>query len=1276
MEHALKAVQTDNRVRRWKGDADPQWELLYKCSKGQVDWNSPDVLVRHGNWVDQYQVSMAGRTTQEQAAKMSQLAGQALQAWKVEGHPGWSVDTMDSHHLCRLDQQQGPVPQPSLSTYRPKDRQALGAVLGNPLPSSHPGLSDSNSPGSSHEDPLHHSGGPPDGVMTLDEALDSMSPTNFGMGLQNPFKNAAGDDCWEFPASAEGNEGWQEGQRVSSNASATCHESHSGFASLPLPGSTNFEELSLELGMRPCENLEPARKRSKWLPTNKHPSRSPSSASAIQPNSAPGQGCQQRPLIKPQTLTQDDSLITCENMHHAFQGAFPQPWVQHRADRLVELTGLPRDALQSIVRGAIQQTLIAMSPRLNIPQARLLDEFESMFPEPALSESSQQSVQVQRLPVGAQLRFQHDCEHLTCPAENRFCSLCARNPLKRCKPSENFAAKHLETQSLAAPCGASITVALSLGPARQPSSADPGSSQAASFGQHSEDVRLEFSLLNGSIHDSWLQQGHEGVRMDEDIRARCEVLACQRPPPPAEGARKKAPKSSEARPLLEGGHMTQHTPELRVKATVEGGIVSLADFVVQENSETQLGKDVKYKMLVCAIKQDSGKEVAQLVSESFTVTTMRSKGGVKPAIPCLTDPVDKLEGLGGKTRRNLLDVRRCVRNIDARAAVPAAAPNQITTVEHFKQLEEALRDWSSCPKQIRRALLPEPAVEHSQKVLEADSRLRSWRATPESEWGLLYHSSQAFVDFNNPAVLVQPSGGAGGSQFVLAAHASSDQLARMNELAVEALQRWKQADHPGWSVTEADSDTFLARLHQVKAPLTFGGQLEMSEVLQQYPGSHTASSSQELSPQQQQALELDACLGSITGRIHRGHLEHQPSGLFGGQGFASMASLPSGTPGQWGQRAGLMGPPRTALPSPSPSPSPDRLPRLGHALERTTYATPPEQTPSNPAAQFGLGSQPYGDMLPEFPNPFQSYANRPWGQAVEPSTVFESQLVQQPPQESDTEPAPKRPRGPLSSQSQTPNAGPPSPTAQTQTGPTQGITQQPLSQQLLSMTPSTQTQEQPTSPYSLGQTAQPSQGSGLPGDPQTGGLSHPATGTDAHTLGQGSHCHSGQRSQQADEAQTQKAFGESSHSGTLFLDGDHDPPWLMGDASSWDRVFSFPATPPPAADTPHLPPAPDRLSDEGTPLAKRQVRFASDRAVAPGLLQPVLEEGQVSKAEEQQKVAARSNALTSGGSLNLSQELVLRDCCFKWKRGVRNKQSVGSSSTMGGSSRVLLAYML
>ena len=75
--------------------------------------------------------------------------------------------------------------------------------------------------------------------------------------------------------------------------------------------------------------------------------------------------------------------------------------------------------------------------------------------------------------------------------------------------------------------------------------------------------------------------------------------------------------------------------------------------------------------------------------------------------------------------------------------------------------------------------------------------------------------------------------------------------------------------------------------------------------------------------------------------------------------------------------------------------------------------------------------------------------------------------------------------------------------------------------------------EQPTSPYTLGQTAQPSQGSGPPGDPQAGSLPHPATSTDAHALGQSSHCQSGHRLQQPDAAQNQKAVDDSSHSGTL-----------------------------------------------------------------------------------------------------------------------------------------------
>ena len=73
----------------------------------------------------------------------------------------------------------------------------------------------------------------------------------------------------------------------------------------------------------------------------------------------------------------------------------------------------------------------------------------------------------------------------------------------------------------------------------------------------------------------------------------------------------------------------------------------------------------------------------------------------------------------------------------------------------FKELEEKLRGWVTCPKQVRRALLPELAVEHSRKVVEADDRLRSWKPDPSSDWGLLYHCSEAAVDFGRPAGTAQ-----------------------------------------------------------------------------------------------------------------------------------------------------------------------------------------------------------------------------------------------------------------------------------------------------------------------------------------------------------------------------------------------------------------------------------------------------------------------------------------------------------------------------------------
>lgn len=67
---------------------------------------------------------------------------------------------------------------------------------------------------------------------------------------------------------------------------------------------------------------------------------------------------------------------------------------------------------------------------------------------------------------------------------------------------------------------------------------------------------------------------------------------------------------------------------------------------------------------------------------------------------------------------------------------------------------------------------------------------------------------------------------------------------------------------------------------------------------------------------------------------------------------------------------------------------------------------------------------------------------------------------------------------------------------------------------------------------------------------------------------------------------------------------------------------------------------------------KRRVllsKAATGGAEAPGC---ALEEQRERAEVDRSKGTAMLSALASGGSLNLSQELVLRDCCFKWKQGI------------------------
>lgn len=51
VEHAVRAVPSDQRGRRWKPHPQSQWELVYSCAQGQMNWNSPDGRARQTYWL-------------------------------------------------------------------------------------------------------------------------------------------------------------------------------------------------------------------------------------------------------------------------------------------------------------------------------------------------------------------------------------------------------------------------------------------------------------------------------------------------------------------------------------------------------------------------------------------------------------------------------------------------------------------------------------------------------------------------------------------------------------------------------------------------------------------------------------------------------------------------------------------------------------------------------------------------------------------------------------------------------------------------------------------------------------------------------------------------------------------------------------------------------------------------------------------------------------------------------------------------------------------------
>lgn len=133
----------------------------------------------------------------------------------------------------------GQLPGPALPPRLPEGNTGqLALELGSKQPSLEENLSLPRL--SSSMEPVP-SGTQAPAVLTLDQALDSVSPTqSFSLGLHNPFAEAANDSTWQLPAKAEGSEG--QGGRASPSSTVTCHQDQ---LTLSMPQQVSRLSLSL-----------------------------------------------------------------------------------------------------------------------------------------------------------------------------------------------------------------------------------------------------------------------------------------------------------------------------------------------------------------------------------------------------------------------------------------------------------------------------------------------------------------------------------------------------------------------------------------------------------------------------------------------------------------------------------------------------------------------------------------------------------------------------------------------------------------------------------------------------------------------------------------------------------------------------------------------------------------------------------------------------------------------------------------------------------------------
>lgn len=417
------------------------------------------------------------------------------------------------------------------------------------------------------------------------------------------------------------------------------------------------------------------------------------------------------------------------------------------------------------------------------------------------------------------LQLRHECRTSRCTLEK--CDLCPRTKDNSCGPEHQLPDKYVESSSIKALCQARIRAVL-VG-----SDNEPAVEQSAA-------LRLEVQLLNSvdfekvvqdwqapdptnnatiiqvSIFDRTVAGEKDVVKIPEQVLNKCVVRHDKR----------DQPLQRQDLLVLEDSRRGVEQPEF---LPFKDGEVDLSKFKLKKSSEAVMhGRRAKFRLLLRVVHTDGRPcvDIPPLVSTPFVVKTRRTKPNEKGRTLAPGNGVEKVKGIGSKTRVKLSDLVAAAG--ERNAALVARIPKHLRNIRTVSQLQE-LVEWGEQEAEfddgITRLLQLNPdtweeAVQHLTMVEMPDLMPRQWTC-PHTGITLVYKCQLGGVDLKAGLLgMLRP-----GTDGPLLKIDEAEQLFQLTRSELVDLQTRAEGDwmmwrhgapgppHPHWGIARESATT-------------------------------------------------------------------------------------------------------------------------------------------------------------------------------------------------------------------------------------------------------------------------------------------------------------------------------------------------------------------------------------------------------------------------------------------------------------------------------------